>query len=75
MCESAEGMTGRGRKRLEVEHGTPPSESLIEDPSGAPIRHSGENRNPGFDNKERRMNLDSGFRRSDGAEEVSAGFD
>ena len=38
--------------------------------SRTPFSHSGENRNPGFVDKERPVKLDSGFRRSDVAEEA-----
>jgi len=47
----------------------------MKETSGTPFRHSGENRNPGFVSRKRRMNLDSGFRRSDAADEASAEFD
>jgi hypothetical protein len=47
----------------------------MKETSGTPFRHSGENRNPGFVSRKRRMNLDSGFRRSDAADEASPEFD
>jgi len=47
----------------------------MKETNGTPFRHSGENRNPGFVSRERCMNLDSGFRRSDVADEASVEFD
>jgi hypothetical protein len=47
----------------------------MKETTGAPFRHSGENRNPGVYCRQRGMTLDSGFRRSDVADEASDEFD